>query len=287
MKSIFIFLFLVTIFIINLSSELIAQQKPNLSPTPSVEVRKPPETGSFFRDSLTKMEFIFVKGGCFEMGDTFGDGYSDENPVHEVCVDGFYIGKYEVTQGQWERVMGQNPSRFKSGDHYPVENVNWNDVQDFIQRLNQRTGNGYRLPTIAEWEYASRSGGKREKWAGTNNESELGEFAWYLRNSGNRTFPVGQKRPNGLGLYDMTGNVWEWCQDVDDKESYKKSLGNNGGGPVNGNLRGLRGGSWGNSPQDLRSSNRFRLKPMIRNYVLGFRVVLPAHQIAFLKEGRD
>jgi formylglycine-generating enzyme required for sulfatase activity len=112
------------------------------------------------------MPFVFVKGGCYQMGDTFGDGKSDEKPVHDVCVSDFYMGKYEVTQGQWKRIMGNNPSSFSGcGDNCPVENVSWKDVQDFISRLNRQSGKRYRLPTEAEWEYAARSGGKREKWA--------------------------------------------------------------------------------------------------------------------------
>jgi len=118
--------------------------------------------------TIMSMEFVFVKGGCFDMGDNFGDGFSDENPVHEVCVDDFYIGKYEVTQGQWEEVMGNNPSKFQHGKNYPVENVSWNDVQGFIKKLNNKTDKSYRLLTEAEWEYVARSVGKREKWAGTS-----------------------------------------------------------------------------------------------------------------------
>lgn len=127
-----------------------------------------------FTDPVTGMEFVFIKGGCFEMRDPFGDGDKDEKPVHQVCVDDFYLGKYEVTQGQWEKVMGNNPSYFKNcGGNCPVERVSWNDVQEFISRLNQRSGKRYRLPMEAEWEYAARSGGRgrsgraraaRENW---------------------------------------------------------------------------------------------------------------------------
>jgi len=147
------------------------------------------------------------------MGDTFGDGKKDEKPSHKVCVNDFYLGIYEVTQGQWEKVMGNNPSSFKKGNNYPVERVSWEDVQQFIHRLNSQTGRKYRLPTEAEWEYAARSGGKQEKYAGTNQEGELKEYAWFTANSDFQTHPVGQKRPNGLGIYDMIGNVSEWCAD--------------------------------------------------------------------------
>lgn len=119
-----------------------------------------------FKDPVTGMEFVFIKGGCFDMGDTFGDGRADEKPVHEVCVGDFYIGIYEVTQAQWEKVMGNNPSKFKGGGNYPVERVSWNDIQDFIERLNRQGGKRYRLPTEAEWEYAARSGGKKRNMRG-------------------------------------------------------------------------------------------------------------------------
>lgn len=173
-----------------------------------------------YTDSVTGMEFVLVKGACFHMGDNLrdvdndgvGDVDKDEMPVHEACVDDFYIGRHEVTQGQWEEVMGSNPSNSMNGNNYPVERVSWNDVQDFIGKLNNKTGRNYRLPTDAEWEYAARSGEKKETWAGTSDKSELRRYAWYSsNNSRGQTHPVGQKEPNGLGLYDMTGNVWEWC----------------------------------------------------------------------------
>ncbi len=231
-----------------------------------------------WQDPLTGMEFVFVKEGCFQMGDTFGDGYEVEHPVHEICVNGFWMGKYEVTQGQWEKVMGSNPSQFKNGATYPVENVKWDDAQEFIGKLNDMTGKRFRLPTEAEWEYAARSGGRREKWAGTNSESELWEYAWYSGDSDGRTHPVGQKRPNGLQLYDMSGNVWEWIQDWYDKDYYRSSPKNNPQGP--GRLmtyRALRGGSWNDVPKHTRMSNRSgAIGPRSRNPFTGFRLVLPS-----------
>lgn len=229
-----------------------------------------------YRDPATGMEFVLVKGGCFEMGDTFGDGESDEKPVHEACVSDFYLGKYEVTQGQWKKVVGSNPSKFKDSDDHPVEWVSWNDVQGFIRKLNQMSGKSYRLPTEAEWEFAARSGGKRERWAGTSNEWELEDFAWFAKNSGSRTHPVSQKKPNGLGFYDMSGNVWEWVADWYDQGYYRDSPKNNAQGPGSGRYKGLRGGSWGSDPRYLRAAIRLWDGPSGRDSYSGFRLGLSA-----------
>jgi len=235
--------------------------------------------GDAFTDVTTGMSFVFVKGGCYQMGDTFGDGDGDEKPVHEVCVDDFYIGKYEVTQGQWQRIMGSNPSYFSScGDNCPVEKVSWNDAQEFIRKLNNQSGKRYRLPTEAEWEYAARSGGKREKWSGTSDESSLGDYAWYNANSGSKTHPVGQKRPNGLGLHDMSGNVWEWCQDWYGSDYYSSSGRDNPGGPSSGSYRVNRGGSWISPAAFTRAADRSGFNPDGRGSTLGFRLALPPGQ---------
>jgi formylglycine-generating enzyme required for sulfatase activity len=192
-------------------------------------------------------------------------------------VDDFYLGKYEVTQGEWEKVMGSNPSYFKfCGSDCPVEMVSWNDVQEFISRLNQRSGKRFRLPTEAEWEYGVRSGGKRDKWSGTNSERKLGQYAWYDGNSGSRTHVVGEKRPNGLGLYDMTGNVWEWCSDWFGENYYQGSPRNNPEGPGNGSSKVLRGGSWDNSPRYMEAAARYWNDPKDRGANFGFRLGLSA-----------
>jgi sulfatase modifying factor 1 len=216
-----------------------------------------------FTDSETGMEFIFVKGGCFDMGDTYGDGFDDEKPVHEVCLSDFHIGKYPVTQGQWKAIMRDNPSHFQDcGDNFPVENISWNDVQEFIRTLNNKSGKKYRLPTEAEWEYAARSGGKKEKYAGTSSsDNDLGEYAWYEGNAENRAHPVGQKKPNGLGLYDMSGNVWEWVEDVFGNNYYRKSPRDNPRGPGSGGFwripdRVIRGGSFNRDAHRSRATIR-------------------------------
>ncbi len=221
-------------------------------------------------------EMVLVKGGCFQMGDTFGEGGDDEKPVHEVCVDDFYIGQYEVTQGEWESIMGTNPSYFKGNVNRPVENVSYDDVRKFIKKLRQRTGKRYRLPTEAEWEYAARSGGKDELFAGTSDLLELEEYAWYDGNSDSETHPVGQKEPNGLGLYDMSGNVWEWVSDRFDAKYYERSPKNNPKGPLGGEYMVLRGGSWGNTPVFTRVADRNVYDPWHRSGLNGFRLALSA-----------
>ncbi len=263
-------------------------------------------------EPVTGMRFIFVEGGTFKMGDMSGEGFKDERPLHEVRLDDFYMGRYEVTQGQWRTIMGDNPSAFKMGDDYPVENVRWNDVQEFIAGLNRRSGGSrYRLPTEAEWEYAARSRGKEEKYAGFSAEGELHqygnfcdlncEFDWKEtgQNDGYaHTAPVGGYAPNGLGLYDMTGNVWEWVSDAYYEFAYnvygRAGTSSNPLYEGSGVNRVVRGGSW-SSPlqardlpderarQDLRTScrNGYR-KPSNRYNDVGFRLVLISESIGSL-----
>jgi formylglycine-generating enzyme required for sulfatase activity len=229
--------------------------------------------GMQLKDPVTGMEFVFVEGSCFQMGDTFGDGRDDEKPVHEVCVSDFSIGKYEVTQGQWQKIMGSNPSSFSScGEDCPVENVSWDAAQAFIQILSTKSGKKYRLPTEAEWEYAARSGGKQEKYSGGG---DIDAVAWSSRNSGRQTHPVGRKQANGLGVYDMSGNVWEWVNDWYHRDYYEKSLRDNPQGPTTGSYRVNRGGSWYADPASVRASVRYSDVPGLRYYSLGFRLVAP------------
>ena len=224
-----------------------------------------------FSDLINDM--VYVQGGTFTMGATSeqgSDAYSDEKPAHRVTVGDFYIGKYEVTQAQWKAVMGSNPSSFK-GDNLPVERVSWNDVQEFIRKLNALTGKTFRLPTEAEWEYAARGGNKSQgyKYAGSNN---IETVAWYYGNSGSKTHPVGGKAPNELGLYDMSGNVFEWCSDW--YGSYSSGSLTNPQGPSSGSFRVLRGGSWDYRSRFCRVSDRYYYIPDGGSNYYGFRLVL-------------
>jgi sulfatase modifying factor 1 len=224
-------------------------------------------------DPMTGMAFVLVKGGCYLMGSNSGD--SDDNPVHKVCVDDFYLGKYEVTQAQYEKMTGSNPSNLKGNDR-PVELVNWDDAQSYLRILNNRSGKSYRLPTEAEWEFAARSGGRDETYEGTSGESSLGDYTWYGENSGKQTHPVGQKRANNLGLYDMTGNVWEWCSDWYESGYYGKSPRNNPQGAGSGSVRVIRGGSWYCAAWHTQTTFRGRVRPGSRDFNMGFRVAFPA-----------
>jgi formylglycine-generating enzyme required for sulfatase activity len=222
------------------------------------------------------MEFVWVDGGTFMMGSD--NGAIDEKPVHQVTLDGFYMGKTSVTQKQWKRIMGNNPSHFK-GDDLPVEMVNWYDTQKYIERLNQLTGRFFRLPTEAEWEYAAGGGeSERTKFAGTNFEDKLADFAWFKANSGGtfwksgRTQPVATKLTNRLNLFDMSGNVNEWCSDW--FGGYSNSSQTDPQGPSTGFYRVIRGGCWYADPTFCRVADRICNNPGICGNSLGFRVVL-------------
>ncbi|MDR0815137.1 MAG: formylglycine-generating enzyme family protein [Bacteroidales bacterium] len=217
-------------------------------------------------------EMVYVQGGTFTMGCTSEQGndcYGDENPAHQVTLNSYYIGKYEVTQAQWKDVIGSNPSNFK-GDNLPVEQVSWEDVQDFIARLNSLTGKNYRLPTEAEWEYAARGGSqsRNTKYSGAYS---VDNAAWYSSNSDSKTHPVGTKQANELGIYDMSGNVWEWCSDWYGNYS-SASQTNPRGGATSGSNRVFRGGSWNSDAQYVRVPYRSNTAPDPRSYNLGFRL---------------
>ena len=216
---------------------------------------------------------IYVEGGTFQMGATSEQGNNvdyDEKPVHEVTLSDFCIGETEVTQALWQAVMGSNPSYFK-GDNRPVESMSWNDCQMFIQKLNQLTGRTFRLPTEAEWEYAARGGKYHSgyKYSGSN---EVGYVAWYGGNSGSQTHDVKTKQPNALGLYDMSGNVWEWCSDW--YGSYSSGAQTDPQGPSSGSDRVLRGGSRYSGARYCRVSGRNYADPGYRGDDGGFRLSL-------------
>ena len=187
--------------------------------------------------------------------------YSDESPNHSVLIDGFFIDKYEVKQADYERAMGNNPSKFK-GAYLPVERVTWHESKTYCNKL------GKRLPTEAEWEKAARGGTTTTYYWG--NEYD-GAYAWTRKNSGNKTHPVGQKKPNKLGLYDIAGNVWEWTADWYEENHYQKVSSSNPKGPSSGSQKVLRGGSWYTSPDVVRSANRDWYGPTIRVDNFGFR----------------
>lgn len=211
-----------------------------------------------------EIEMVHIPGGEFMMGSDSDLASNDEKPVHRVWVSSFDIGKYPLTQGQWVAVMGSNPSMFKKGENYPVENVSWEDCQEFIKKLNRMTGETYRLPTEAEWEYAARGGSTNDRYG------DVEDIAWYDNNSEGSTHPVGEKRANAYGLYDCLGNVWEWCQNW--YGDYKTSCVSEASGPSSGDGRISRGGSWDDNIGDCRASSRGLGDPGIRINYLGFRL---------------
>ena len=219
------------------------------------------------------IEMVKVEGGTFMMGATseMKNPNSNEKPVHQVTLtNDYYMGKYEVTQALWQAVMGSNPSEYK-GDNLPVETVSWNDCQKFISKLNSLTGRMFRLPTEAEWEYAAR-GGKESRGYQYSGSSNISDVAWYDENSGSKTHPVGTKQANELGIYDMTGNVWEWCSDW--YSSYSSSSQTNPTGSDSGSARVSRGGGWFNDASYCRLSVRFYYTPDFRLDILGLRLAL-------------
>ena len=246
--------------------------------------------GAIFKDCVECPVMVEITGDVFVMGsvdvggqplpysrpvwvDTTVQFPENEKPPHQVNLRSFLIGKTEVTQGQWKFIMGKNPSKFVGwSDELPVENVSWNEVQEFIKKLNQKTSKKYRLPSEAEWEFAARAGAST-KWSFGDNPQNLKHVAWYAANSDERTHPVAQKLPNALGLYDMYGNVWEWVEDCW-HENYLQgpSDGSAWTEGCSGNSRALRGGSWGITPEGMRSTSRGRLGADERSSHYGFRL---------------
>ncbi len=216
---------------------------------------------------------VRVEGGTFTMGATpeqWSDAYSDEKPAHRVTVSSFYIGKYEVTQEEWEAVMGSNPSHFK-GAKRPVENVDWDDCRQFIRKLNALTGKNFRMLTEAEWEFAARGGNKSRgyKYAGS---PILDDVGWYDSNSSGTTHEVGKLNPNELGLYDMSGNVYEWCADW--YGSFESGAQTNPTGASSGSYRVCRGGAWCIEARFSRLSFRSKNNPDFPDIYFGLRLAL-------------
>ena len=277
------------------------EKKQSEKPTPAKVskkkrmARRSIKAGEVWRDSRLGMSFVWVPGGCFEMG--CGDwmtGCSDsEKPPHKVCLSGFWMGRHEVTQQQWRRLMGNNPADAqRCGNQCPVEEVSWNEAVEFARKLSVKTGYLLRLPTEAEWEYACRSAGKQQPYAGGGS---VGEVAWYKENAEGSPHAVGRKLSNDLGIFDMSGNVWEWCLDGFDKDAYLKAtrtvtnpvyvndrfmdIYGSGYAHILSILQGasgyhsVRGGSWKNAADRVRSTDRIKGDADSHRDWLGFRLV--------------
>jgi formylglycine-generating enzyme len=225
-----------------------------------------------------EIDMILVKGGTFNMGDIFGDGDNDEKPVHPVTLNDFWISKNEISVSEYRkfcneaaRTMPSTPSWGWKDDH-PIVNVSWEDAKDYCNWLTKKTGKTFRLPYEAEWEYAAKGGNQSKgyKFSGSN---KIDLIAWYNLNAGSKTHPAGKKDSNELGIFYMSGNVWEWCEDWYSNNYYSESTKNNPQGPYNAQNRVLRGGSWVDGPGYLRTMNRFNLSIVIRRSDIGFRIV--------------
>lgn len=262
---------------INPLEEAVEAEAPVIQPSPRIVAPpKPKLVHQNFTEDLgngVKLEMIAIPGGSFLMG---SEDFDNTKPVHSVKLSPFHIGKFQVTQAQWKALMGNNPSHFK-GDTLPVEQVSWTDAFEFCLKLSEKTGNEYRLPTEAEWEYACLAG-STGKYCFGDDEALLKDYAWFRENSGDKTHPVGEKKPNNWGLHDMHGNVWEYCSDWYDENYYaelsKKGEAVNPQGPANGIHRVLRGGSWRDLPLGARAVYRSSRHPASRFFNPGFRVVV-------------
>lgn len=245
-------------------------------------------------DPITGMQFVLIKGGCYEMGDLVGDGDSNERPAHEVCVNDFYIGKYDVTNAQFRKFRSEHNSGKFDGlslddDKQPVVNVSWDDAVAFAKWLSEKTGQPYRLPTEAEWEYAARAGSKNKYFWGNNPDdactyANVGDLSakarwkkwtvFYCDDKFQVTAPVGSFKPNAFGLYDMLGNVWQWVEDIYNSAAYTKLPKENPVYEGAGEYRVVRGGGWSNGPLGVRLSHRVPLTPEFGHHALGFRLVM-------------
>jgi len=256
-----------TLILATLASAAIFGAEPAAQGPSGANLHKSGDTMTVDLPGGATMEFVWCAPGTFEMGSPADEaGRFDDESRHAVTITrGFWIGKYEVTQRQWESVMHSNQSRFKGSDH-PMENISWHDCEAFIHRVNAKLGGAMRLPTEAEWEYACRAGSD----APVSGGEKLPDVAWYDSNSGNRPHDVGRKPPNAWGIYDMHGNALEWCQDwysvlSDDAVDPR--------GPSSGSFKVLRGGCWFFYERDCRCAYRLKREPNIRNCIFGFRLV--------------
>lgn len=254
--------------------------KPQRQSAPSAPVIVPPPpprprvSHQNFTEDLghgVKLEMIALPGGTFQMG---SNEYGNEKPIHPVTLSPFHIGKHQITQAQWQAVMRDNPSHFK-GDNLPVERVSWQIAFEFCLKLSEKTGKEYRLPTEAEWEYACRAGSTTRYCFG-DDEASLNDYAYFKENSGGKTHPVGEKNPNGWGLHDFHGNVWEWCLDYYNAEYYEQRVSDTPQEHVWSSYRVVRGGAWVINAANCRSACRGFFYPEISTNYLGVRVVCVA-----------
>ncbi|MCI5223214.1 MAG: formylglycine-generating enzyme family protein [Candidatus Electrothrix sp. AR4] len=227
------------------------------------------------------IDLVYVQGGVFAMGGDAPESSDREKPVHQVELSDFFIGKYPVTQEVWQAVMGDNPSRFK-GEKRPVERISWEDIQKFFTRLNQQTGENFRLPTEAEWEYAAR-GGRYSQGCNLSGGDLLKQVGWYRESTNSETQDVGQLLANELGIHDISGNVWEWCQDwfADEyyTECHQRGIVTNPQGPDVGTHRVFRGGGYFRYPLYCRLVSRNDYSPKLRSVFIGFRLALPLQSV--------
>lgn len=249
-----------------------------------------------YTDPSTGIDFISIKGGCYQMGDSTGGGDPSERPVHEVCVSDFFIGKFEVTNAQYKKFRPQHDSGSSqnfslNGDNQPVVNVSWEDAVAFAEWLSRKSGQTFRLPTEAEWEYAARAGSTQSCFWG-NNPDEACTYANVADMTAKKqrakwtaftcddgyavAAPVGSFKPNGYGLHDVLGNVWEWCQDTYNSEAYTKLPKDNPVYEGSGEYRSMRGGGWSNGPRGVQGFHRVGLSPDFGHHALGFRLVKTA-----------
>ncbi len=242
--------------------------EPQVAPAPSAPKTRDAQHDYVETHSGLNVKMLWIPEGAFQMG--MDVDYYEEQPLHEVEIDGFWMAATPVMQAQYEAIMGQNPSANK-GPQHPAEKLSWNDANEFCNRLARATGRHYTLPTEAQWEYACRAG-NAARWCFGDDEDLLDQYAWHFDNAGKTTHPVAQKKPNPWGLFDTHGNVWEWCRDWFDEYFYSHTPRRNPQGPVSGSMRVLRGGSWDSDIGSTRSARRFRFNPKLANNLFGFRI---------------